>query len=179
VSFVLIDIGEVKRKPSHWVFRAPRFARSLAGAETLDSQSSTLASPWQGAYGFKEPPGSLRNLLITDSIDSYRLNLNNRHSKPFSPVTPAQPPSRPGRSASAAEAATRQPNGGARVAYYSRKLVRMQWRTIFRDHGEAIKTSGSDLTSLRDKFNEKDSDGSGQVDAEELGKLIPVSVGTL
>ena len=123
MSFVLIDIGEVKRKPSHWVFRAPRFARSLAGAETLDSQSSTLASPWQGAYGFKEPPGSLRNLLITDSIDSYRLNLNNRHSKPFSPVTPAQPPSRPGRSASAAEAATRQPNGGARVAYYSRKMV--------------------------------------------------------
>ena len=58
-------------------------------------------------------------------------------------------------------------------------MVRIQWRTIFRDHGEAIKTSGSDLTSLRDKFNEKDSDGSGQVDAEELGKLIPVSVGTL
>ena len=29
--------------------------------------------------------------------------------------------------------------------------MRMQWRTIFRDHGEAIKTSGSDLTSLRDK----------------------------
>ena len=55
----------------------------------------------------------------------------------------------------------------------------MQWRTIFRDHGEAIKTSGSDLTSLRDKFNEIDSDGSGQLDAEELGKLIPVSVGTL
>ena len=55
----------------------------------------------------------------------------------------------------------------------------MQWRTIFRDHGEAVKTSGSDLTSLRDKFNEIDSDGSGQLDAEELGKLIPVSVGML
>ena len=37
-------------------------------------------------------------------------------------------------------------------------MVRMQWRTIFRDHGEAVKTSGSDLTSLRDKFNEIDSD---------------------
>ena len=48
----------------------------------------------------------------------------------------------------------------------------MQWRTIFRDHGEAIKTSGSDLTSLRDKFNEKYSDGSGQVDAEELAGSI-------
>eukprot|EP00964_Phaeocystis_antarctica_P109916 scaffold74319_cov72-Phaeocystis_antarctica.AAC.4 len=58
-------------------------------------------------------------------------------------------------------------------------MVRMQWRTIFRDHGEAVKTSGSDLTSLRDKFNEIDSDGSGQLDAEELGKLIPVSVGML
>ena len=55
----------------------------------------------------------------------------------------------------------------------------MQWRTIFRDLGEAIKTSGSDLTTLRQKFNEIDSDGSGQLDAEELGKLIPVSVGTL
>ena len=55
----------------------------------------------------------------------------------------------------------------------------MQWRTIFRDLGEAIKTSGSDLTILRQKFNEIDSDGSGQLDAEELGKLLPVSVGTL
>ena len=55
----------------------------------------------------------------------------------------------------------------------------IQWRTIFRDLGEAIKTSGSDLTILRQKFNEIDSDGSGQLDAEELGKLLPVSVGTL
>ena len=50
---------------------------------------------------------------------------------------------------------------------YSRKMVRMQWRTIFRDLGKAVKTSGSDLTSLRDKFNEIDSDGSGQLDAAQ------------
>lgn len=65
----------------------------------------------------------------------------------------------------------------------------MQWRTIFRDLGDQLaggKRSGSevleiDLTALRAKFNEIDVDGTGQLDAEELGKLFDgkLSIGTL
>eukprot|EP00964_Phaeocystis_antarctica_P018709 scaffold10327_cov70-Phaeocystis_antarctica.AAC.2 len=92
----------------------------------------------------------------------------------------AQPPLRPGRSASAAEAAKAANRrcassillaeiGAHAVAHHLPRPRRSDQDERLRPHA-----------SLRDKFNEKDSDVSGQVDAEELGlKLIPVSVGTL
>eukprot|EP00964_Phaeocystis_antarctica_P035233 scaffold20113_cov58-Phaeocystis_antarctica.AAC.1 len=91
----------------------PPFPRKCVDlwVEGLNSQASTLASSWHVAQ---------HGCLQTAPEACNRLS---RGSKPFGPVTPARPPSRPGRSASAAEAATRQPNGGARVAYYSRKMV--------------------------------------------------------
>ena len=59
----------------------------------------------------------------------------------------------------------------------------MQWRTILRELGAAIKDT-KDLTSLRARFDEIDKDGSGALDPQELGTLLeglgaPVSVGTL
>ena len=57
-----------------------------------------------------------------------------------------------------------------------------QWRTILKDLGNAV--SKDDLGSLRAKFDELDTDKSGQLDAEELAAVFKgtgkeVSVGTL
>eukprot|EP00964_Phaeocystis_antarctica_P057866 scaffold34272_cov61-Phaeocystis_antarctica.AAC.2 len=76
--------------------------------EALNSQASTLASPWHVAYGFKNRL-ALREIfsrqtawMLTNSSPPEACDRLSRGSKPFGPVTPARPPSRPGRSASAA-----------------------------------------------------------------------------